>query len=98
VDRAAYTFCALEQFHRHLKRREIYAQASTRWRNPQAQLLEGPEWEWVKDDVLTSLGLPADPGAPLDQHLSTLDEAYAYVGARLAANTDVQVDDAGKTT
>ena len=40
VNRHAYTFCVLEQFWRHLKRREIYADASTRWRNPQAQLLD----------------------------------------------------------
>lgn len=41
VDRGAYTFCVLKQFHRYLKRREIYAEASTRWRNPQARLLDG---------------------------------------------------------
>lgn len=33
-----------------LKRREIYADSSTRWRNPQAQLLGGDQW-------------PARPGA-----------------------------------
>jgi hypothetical protein len=38
----------LEQFYRHLKRREIHADASTRWRNPQAQLLDGPAWEAVR--------------------------------------------------
>ncbi len=96
VDRNAYTFCVVEQFHRHLKRREIYAEASARWRNPQAHLLEGQGWERVKDDVLTSLGLPVDPEGLLTQHVSTLDEAYAYVGCRLAVNTDVRVDDAGK--
>lgn len=36
VNRHAYTFCVLEQFWRHLKRRDIYADASTKWRNPQA--------------------------------------------------------------
>ena len=41
ADRNAYTFCVLAQFWRHLKRREIYADASTRWRNPQARLLAG---------------------------------------------------------
>lgn len=86
----------LEQFHRHLKRREIYAQVSTRWRNPQAQLLDGPDWEAVKDDVLTSLGLPEDPDVLLAGHVTTLDEAYIYVGGRLAANTDVRVDETGK--
>lgn len=48
VDRNAYTLCVLEQFYRHLKRREIHADASTRWRNPQAQLLDGPAWEAVR--------------------------------------------------
>lgn len=61
VNRHAYTFCVLEQFYRHLKRRDIYADASTRWRNPQAQLLEGPAWDAVRVDVLTTLGLPDSP-------------------------------------
>ena len=61
ADRNAYTLCVLEQFWRHLKRREIYADASTRWRNPQARLLAGDAWELVRDDVLTTLGLPAAP-------------------------------------
>lgn len=38
VNRHAYTFCLLEQFWRGLKRRDIYADASTKCRNPQAQL------------------------------------------------------------
>ena len=61
MDRHAYTFCVLEQFWRGLKRREIYADASTRWRNPQAQLLAGEAWEPVRADVLTTLGLPGAP-------------------------------------
>jgi hypothetical protein len=40
VSRHAYAFCVLEQFWRGLKRRDIYADASTRWRDPQARLLE----------------------------------------------------------
>ncbi|MGW4408604.1 hypothetical protein ACWEJ6_31535 [Nonomuraea sp. NPDC004702] len=63
VDRGAYIFCVLEQFCRHLKHREIYAEASTRHRNPQARLLEGAMWEAVKDDVLTTLSLPEAPDA-----------------------------------
>ncbi len=31
----------LERFWRGLKRREIYADASTKWRNPQAELPPG---------------------------------------------------------
>ena len=96
VDRGAYIFCVLEQFCRHLKHREIYAETSTRYRNPQARLLDGQEWEAVKDDVLTTLGLPEDPGALLASHVTALDEALRYVGGRLAANADVRVDDAGR--
>jgi hypothetical protein len=48
VSRHAYAFCVLEQFWRGLKRRDIYAEASTRWRNPQARLLEGDAWAAVR--------------------------------------------------
>ena len=37
VDRAAYVFCVLEQFHRHLLRRDIYASPSARWADPRAK-------------------------------------------------------------
>jgi TnpA family transposase len=96
VNRHAYAFCVLEQLCRHLKRREIYADASTRWRNPQAQLLEGDRWETIRPDVLTTLGLPENPDALLAGHARTLDAAYREVGGRLAVNTEVGVDGAGK--
>ena len=96
MDRNAYTFCVLEQFWRHLKRREIYADASTRWRNPQAELLDGPAWEAVKQEVLTTLGLPEDPGALLAAHIRTLDATYREVGGRLKANDADGIDDDGK--
>jgi TnpA family transposase/tellurite resistance protein len=96
VNRHAYAFCVLEQFWRHVKRREIYADASTKWRNPQAQLLEGQAWEAVRGEVLTALNLPADPDALLAEHARTLDRAFREVGGRLAANPDVRVDEAGK--
>ena len=96
VDRNAYTFCVLEQFWRHLKRREIYASASTRWRNPQAGLLDGAAWEAVKEEVLTTLGLPDDPGALLSAHIRTLDAAYRETGGRLKADDAVGIDDDGK--
>lgn len=34
VDRATYTLCVLEQFHRHLKHRNIFAEHSSKWRDP----------------------------------------------------------------
>jgi hypothetical protein len=96
VNRHAYTLCVLEQFYRHLKRREIYAEASTKWRNPQAQLLEGEKWAAIRPDVLIALGLPADPDALLAEHSRTLAAAYREVGGRLAVNAEVRVDEVGK--
>ena len=54
IDRNAYVFCVLTQFHRHLKRRGIYAPASTRWTDPRAALLAGANWAANKDRVLTA--------------------------------------------
>ncbi|MEV1005499.1 Tn3 family transposase [Nonomuraea sp. NPDC050202] len=96
IDRNAYVFCVLEQFHRHLKRREIHAPASSRWRDPDAQLLKGAAWTAVKDSVLTDLGLPEDPAELLAEHAERLDRAYRVVRAGLAANTSVTIDDDGK--
>ena len=96
VSRHAYAFCVLEQFWRYLKRRDIYADASTRWRNPRARLLEGQAWTAIRAGVLTTLGLPGDPDALLAGHARALDAAYREVGGRLAVNTEVTIGDDGK--
>ncbi len=96
VSRHAYAFCVLEQFWRHLKRREIWADASTRWRSPQAQLLDGGAWTAIRSDVLTSLGLPGDADALLAEHARALDAAYREVAGRLAVNTEVTIGGDGK--
>jgi len=96
VDKNAYVFCVLTQFHRHLKRREIYANASTRWRDPRAQLLAGDAWRTAKPAVLTALSLPAAPDDLLAEHARTLDAAYRAVGGRLAANTAIGLDAEGQ--
>ncbi|WP_440107909.1 Tn3 family transposase, partial [Streptosporangium sp. H16] len=96
VNRHAYAFCVLERFWRGLKRREIYADASTKWRNPQAELLEGAQWAAIRPDALTALSLPADPDTLLAEHSATLDAALKEVGGRLIANPDVRVDGSGK--
>jgi hypothetical protein len=49
VDRAAYALCLLEQFHRHLKHRNIFAPSSSRWRDPRAHLLSGQAWERTRE-------------------------------------------------
>jgi Tn3 transposase DDE domain len=59
-------------------------------------LLEGEAWQAIRADVLTTLGLPESPDALLAEHARTLDAAYREVAGRLAVNTEVRVDDAGK--
>jgi TnpA family transposase len=96
VDRAAYVICVLEQFHHSLKRREIYAPASSRWRDPRACLLTGKKWAAAKPAVLTALRLPEDPTVLLARHETELDTMYRDVAARLDANTAVTVDDVNR--
>jgi hypothetical protein len=96
VDKASYVFCVLTQFHRHLNRGDIYAEASGRWRDPRAQLLDGQAWAHSKATVLTALSLPEDPDELLDRHARALDEAYRDFAASMAGNTVVSVDDDGR--
>ena len=67
--------CVLIQFHRHLKRRDIFAPRSSRWRDPRAQLLSGEAWENAKEPVLRALGLPEDATELLAGHARPLDRA-----------------------
>lgn len=72
VHKAAYVFCVLEQFHRHLRRRDIYAPESSRWGDPRAKLLSGPAWQQAKPQALTTLSrrrtrLSAPAGLPAPQ-------------------------------
>jgi hypothetical protein len=84
IDRNAYVFCVLTAFHRHLRRREIYAGASSRWRDPRAQLLAGAEWERKKGPALTDLQLQEDPDALLAEQARALDAALRDVAAQVS--------------
>jgi Domain of unknown function (DUF4158) len=97
IDRNAYVFCVLTAFHRHLRRREIYAVASSRWRDPRAQLLAGEEWQRKKGPALTDLQLREDPDALLAEQARALDAALRDVAAQISARViDTQVDDQGR--
>ena len=97
VDRSAWVFCVLTAFHRHLKRREIYAEASTRWRDPRAQLLTGERWERAKGPALTDLQLSEDPSALLAEQSLALDAALRDLAAQVSAGTvDATVDGEGR--
>lgn len=92
IDKNAYVFCVLTEFHRRLKRRDIHAGASSRWRDPTSQLLAGQAWAAVKDETLRALGLPEDPDDLLAEHARLLDEAYRDVSSRLGDNAEVSID------
>ena len=97
VDRSSWVFCVLTAFHRHLKRREIYAEASTRWRDPRAQLLTGDKWERAKGPALTDLQLSEDPSALLAEQGRALDAALCDLAVQVSVGAvDATVDDDGR--
>jgi hypothetical protein len=96
VDKAAYVFCVLEQFHRHLLRRDIYATPSACWGDPRAKLLTGPAWDAARGPALNALGLPEDPGELLAKHSQELDGAWRALSDGLVAGSEVHVDADGR--
>ncbi|MFN2506942.1 MAG: Tn3 family transposase, partial [Acidimicrobiales bacterium] len=96
VDRAGYVLCVLEQFHQRLRRRDIFATASSRWADPRAQLLAGPAWDAARGPVLNALQLPEDPDGLLAEHARDLDEALRYLAGRLASGVEVAIDADGR--
>lgn len=96
VHKAAYVFCVLEQFHRHLKRRDIFAPASARWADPRSKLLSGTAWEQAKPQALAALGLPERPEELLAEHARLLDATYRQVSGRMRVNDAVTVDERGR--
>jgi len=96
VDKAAYVFCVLEQFHRHLLRRDIYASPSARWGDPRAKLLTGPTWDTARGPALNALGLPEDPSELLAEHADRLDGAWRQLADGLIAGSEVHVDGEGR--
>ncbi len=94
--RAAYVFCVLEQFHQRLRRRDVYASASTRWADPRARLLSGPAWEAARGPALNALQLPTEPDALLTEEARALDEAWRQVAASLENGGDLSVDADGR--
>jgi TnpA family transposase len=92
VDRDAYVVCVLEQLHRALQRRDVFASPSHRWSDPRARLLDGKEWDAVCEDVLAGLSLDA----PVEEHLAALvtalDAAWKLMAERLEeAGKDAKV-------
>ncbi|OJF14078.1 hypothetical protein BG844_11705 [Couchioplanes caeruleus subsp. caeruleus] len=96
VDKAAYVFCVLEQFHQRLKRRDIFAAVSEHWGDPRARLLDGDAWEQAKAPALNALQLPEEPRDLLAGHAAALNEAWRQVAAGLSVDTAARLDDQGR--
>lgn len=93
VDRAAYSVCVLEQLHRALRRRDVYAAAGDRWGDPRAKLLSGPRWDAARPRVLTALGLEEEPAGHLAELTSALHAGYVGVVDGLPTNSAARVVD-----
>ena len=93
VDRAAYSVCVLEQLHRALRRRDVYAAAGDRWGDPRAKLLSGPRWDAARPRVLTALGLEEEPAGHLTELTSALHAGYVGVVDGLPTNSADRVVD-----
>ncbi|SDN73945.1 Transposase and inactivated derivatives, TnpA family [Streptomyces wuyuanensis] len=96
VDWKAYVFCVMEQFHRMLRRKEVFAKNSSKWGDPRAKLLAGEAWEQAKPTVLASLGLPAAADEHLAARAALLDGTYREVAGRLPDNAQIVFDDDGR--
>ncbi len=92
LDRRAYTFCVLERLREALRRRDVYAPASSRWADPRARLLTGHAWEATREEVCRSLGHDASADRELTEVTGELDAAYRAVAARLPENTAVRIE------
>jgi TnpA family transposase len=96
VDWKAYAFCVLEQVHRMLRSKQVFAKNSSKWGDPRAKLLDGEAWEQAKPTVLASLNLPAEAGEHLAARAALLDGTYREVAARVPANSQIVFDDDGR--
>ena len=96
VDRAAYVFCVLEQFHQRLRRRDIFTTTSTRWSDPRARLLTGAAWQAAKGPALNALQLPEQPDELLADAARALDAAWRQVASGLGTDTAARLDDDGR--
>nr|WP_212764092.1 Tn3 family transposase [Streptomyces sp. I05A-00742] len=91
----------LEQLHRALNNRDVFAAPSHRWSTPRARLPGGPDWDAVEEDGLAALSLDT----PVQEHLAKLvrglDAGWKQLAERLqeagpAAKVSIAVQDDGR--
>ncbi len=92
VTRAGYACCVLDALRTRLRRRDIYAPASTRWGDPRAELLTPDVWEDQRQTLCDELALDTDPASVLDQLTTALDTAWRVTAAGAPANPDLRIE------
>ncbi|WP_026554682.1 Tn3 family transposase [Arthrobacter sp. 35W] len=99
VDREAWVLCVLEQLRIYLRRRDVFASPSSRWCDPRAQLLDGEQWQQVRDRALTGLGLEGPVAEHLSSRLEMLDTAWRALAVELeesGSEGPVRLEPSGK--
>jgi hypothetical protein len=91
VNRAGYACAVLDALRTRLRRRDIYAPASTRWGDPRAELLTPDVWADQREALCDELALDTDPAAVLAQLTTTLDAAWRDTAA-LPTNPDLRIE------
>lgn len=92
VSQPAYTLCVLERLQDRLRRRDIYVEASGRWGDPRAKLLQGRNWEAKRMNVCRSLNQPRSPDSVIQSLSAELDAAYQRAASRFSQNEAVRVE------
>jgi TnpA family transposase len=92
INRHAYTLCVLERLQDNLRRRDVFCNPSERWGDPRVKLLKGKEWESVREQVCTVLGLKKDAEEEILELERNLNEAYEQTIKNLPNNSDVRIE------
>ncbi len=92
VSQPAYTLCVLERLQDRLRRRDIYVEASERWSDPRAKLLQGAEWEAKRTNICRMLGHSTSAEEVVEGLSAELDATYRRVSARFSRNEAVRIE------
>ena len=92
VSQPAYTLCVLERLQDRLRRRDIYVEASERWSDPRAKLLQGAAWEAKRTNICRTLGHTTSADDLVAGLSAALDATYRRVSARFAENDAVRIE------
>jgi len=92
VNQPAYTLCVLERLQDRLRRRDIYVEASERWSDPRAKLLQGAQWEAKRSNICRTLGHSTSAEDVVEGLSAELDATYRRVSARSTENDAVRIE------